>query len=140
MKQFLTINDNGDMLNIDMIAAITPTRNGCTIFTKDGPNSTASSISLKSLKMMPKSVPWFPATVLPRSIASVTTRRNSGPARWRISCLTVLSSRSSLPGRMTLRNVRPQTELDLSASCRHCEEMNGRCVCSGHLPETDGGK
>ena len=31
MKQFLTINDNGDMLNIDMIAAITPTRNGCTI-------------------------------------------------------------------------------------------------------------
>ena len=36
MKQFLTINDNGDMLNIDMIAAITPTRNGCTILTKDG--------------------------------------------------------------------------------------------------------
>ena len=30
MKQFLTINDNGDMLNIDMIAAITlnmPTEN-----------------------------------------------------------------------------------------------------------------
>ena len=36
MKQLLTINDNGDMLNIDMIAAITPTRNGCTILTKDG--------------------------------------------------------------------------------------------------------
>lgn len=36
---------------------------------------------VKSLKMMPKSVPWFPATVLPRSITSVTTRRKSGPAR-----------------------------------------------------------
>ena len=133
MKQFLTINDNGDMLNIDMIAAITPTRNGCTILTKDGREFHSVFNLARNLKVMPKSVPWFPATVLPHSTTSATTRRKSGPARWCISCPTVLLSRSSLPVRMTLKNVRPQTESALSASCRHCENTNDRCVCSGHL-------
>ena len=127
MKQFLTINDNGDMPPSPPPAMAVPSS------PRMGANSTVSSILLKNLKMMPKSVPWFPATVLPHSTTSATTRRKSGPARWCISCPTVLLSRSSLPVRMTLKNVRPQTESALSASCRHCENTNGRCVCSGHL-------
>lgn len=130
MKQFLTINDNGDMLNIDMIAAITPTRNGCTILTKDGREFHSVFNLAKELEDDAE----IRAVVPCHGVAALYYLGDNQTEIRPCPLVYLLSDGSLEPVEFaTLKNVRPQTESALSASCRHCENTNDRCVCSGHL-------